>query len=452
MKVAIIGAGISGLSVAKSLSEKNNGFVIDVYEAAARSGGRLSSFDWQLKNKTIFSLDNGQHFTIGAYTNFIELLNKCDALKYWTWHNFEWNMLKLQGDEIHELLHFKLKRLTLLKRALIPYIKIVKTPTKLFFLKFCFSLFCLKSKFFNAYLLNYFCKEFFFNETSVNLFWKAFVESSMNTEFENADLNTLSFLVYECLKNVPKSLQILIPETDYYSCAVKPIENNLQRNGVNFRFNAMVERIYPDKKIKYKGMLSHSYDTVFLAVPGHIAAKIWRKSEYPRTKESILWENQKYRHILNMWIVLPSMEVEDNSNKKEKSFLWNPVEFNGSFYVVVVQKKANQPNIMSIIRSACNNSNLHEEEESLYEFAQKFLNKQYSVDLEHLEYKLIRAKRATIACTHEQRKRSAIWSGTRTSIKGIYKCSDEASFNYPSTIEGAVRSGYFAAENIKKRD
>ena len=34
MKVAIIGAGISGLSIAKRLSEKNNGFVIDVYEAA----------------------------------------------------------------------------------------------------------------------------------------------------------------------------------------------------------------------------------------------------------------------------------------------------------------------------------------------------------------------------------------------------------------------------------
>ena len=107
---------------------------------------------------------------------------------------------------------------------------------------------------------------------------------------------------------------------------------------------------------------------------------------------------------------------------------------------------------MSIIRSACNNVNLSEEEENLYEFAQKFLNKQYSVDLKHLDYKLIRAKRATIACTHDQCKRSAIWSGTRTGIKDIYKCSDEASFNYPSTIEGAVRSGYFAAENIKKFD
>ena len=45
MKVAIVGAGISGLSIAKRLSEKNSGFVIDVYEAAAKSGGRVSSFD-----------------------------------------------------------------------------------------------------------------------------------------------------------------------------------------------------------------------------------------------------------------------------------------------------------------------------------------------------------------------------------------------------------------------
>ena len=94
MRVAIIGAGISGLSIAKKLSEKNNGFVIDVYEAAAKSGGRISSFDWQLKNERVFSCDNGQHFTIGAYTEFIELLDKCDALKYWTRHSFEWRQAK----------------------------------------------------------------------------------------------------------------------------------------------------------------------------------------------------------------------------------------------------------------------------------------------------------------------------------------------------------------------
>jgi hypothetical protein len=256
-------------------------------------------------------------------------------------------------------------------------------------------------------------------------------------------------LVNECIKDIPSSLEIFIPETDYYSCAIKPIESNLQRNGVNFHFNSVVEKIRPDKKIKCRGMLSHSYDAIFLAVPGHVAAKIWKKSEYPATKESLLWENQEYRHILNMWVVLPSLQAENISNKKEESFFWNPIEFKGSSYVVVTQRKTSQLNIVSIIRSACNNVNLREEEENLYVFAQKFLYKKYSVNLKHLDHKVIRAKRATIACTHDQCKRSAVWPGTRTGLKDIYKCSDEASFNYPSTIEGAVRAGYFAAENIE---
>ena len=449
MKVAIIGAGISGLSIAKRLSEKNNDFVIDIYEAAARSGGRISSFDWRLKNESVFSCDNGQHFTIGAYTNFIELLDKCDALKYWTRHTFEWNMLRLQGDELHELLRFKVEKLMFFKKTLMPYIKFMKTPTKLFFLKFYFSLFLLKNKFFNECSLNYLYKNKIFSNTSINLFWKSFVENSMNTEFDNSDLSTLSFLVNECIKDIPNSLEIFIPETDYYSCAIKPIESNLQRNGVNFHFNSVVEKIRLDKKIKCRGMLSHSYDAIFLAVPGHVAAKIWKKSEYPATKESLLWENQEYRHILNMWVVLPSLQAENISNKKEESFFWNPIEFKGSSYVVVTQRKTSQLNIVSIIRSACNNVNLREEEENLYVFAQKFLYKKYSVNLKHLDHKVIRAKRATIACTHDQCKRSAVWSGTRTGLKDIYKCSDEASFNYPSTIEGAVRAGYFAAENIE---
>ena len=90
-------------------------------------------------------------------------------------------------------------------------------------------------------------------------------------------------------------------------------------------------------KIKCRGMLSHSYDA-FLAVPGHIAAKIWKKSEYPATKESLLWENQEYRHIPNMWVVLPSSEAENISNTKEENF-FESNQFNGSSYVVVTQRK-----------------------------------------------------------------------------------------------------------------
>ena len=83
----------------------------------------------------------------------------------------------------------------------------------------------------------------------------------MNTEFENSDLRTLSFLVNECIKDIPNSLEILIPETDYYSCAIKPIEKNLQQNGVNFHFNSVVENP-PRKKLNAEGYF-HILMTLF---------------------------------------------------------------------------------------------------------------------------------------------------------------------------------------------
>ncbi len=449
MKVAIIGSGVSGLSAASRLLERNNCSTIDVYEAASKSGGRISSFNWQLKNNEEFPCDTGQHFSIGAYKNFIELLERCDALKYWTRHSFEWNLLKLRENEIQKLLHFEISEITFFKKVLLPYIKFVKVPTKFFFLKFYFSIFLLRTKLFNANALCELYDKFYFSDVSLDLFWNAFAENSMNTEYENADLNTLSFLVNECMKDVPGCIDILLPKSDYYSCAISPIEKNLRSNGVNFFFNSLIENIQPSRRLKYRGMLSQSYDKIVLAVPGYTASKIWMRSGFSITKESLQWENQKYRHILNLWVIAHPIANESKDNKHKSTFFsWNPIEFNGSFYVVVIQKSRERPNLLSIIKSACNNDNLVNEEKNLMNFASLFLQARYAIRLEDCEYKLIRAKRATIACTADQGKNSALWSGIETGISGIFKCSDEASLNFPSTIEGAVKSGYLAAESI----
>ncbi len=305
MRVAIIGSGISGLAVAKRLLEKNVCSSIDIYEAAAKAGGRASSFKWQPKNYKALTCDTGQHFSIGAYTDFIQLLEKCDALKYWNRHTFEWNMLTLHGDAIERVLHFKVDELTFLRKAIFPYINFLKVPSKFFFLKFYFTILLLKTRFLNDRPFNNLLKKFYFSDDCIDLFWKPFVENSMNTESINADVNVLSLLVGECLKGMPQSIDILLPKFTYYSCAIFPIEKHLRNNGVKFFFNSPVEQIQSSKKIKSRGGLSHSYDRIVLAVPGHVAARIWKKSCLPATKESLLWQNQSYRHILNMWILLP---------------------------------------------------------------------------------------------------------------------------------------------------
>ncbi|MDP4199645.1 MAG: hydroxysqualene dehydroxylase HpnE [Bacteroidota bacterium] len=71
-KIAIIGAGVSGLAAAVRLSE--SGFRgITLFEARREAGGRTRSF---LDPKTGDTLDNGQHLLMGCYTATLDYLDR----------------------------------------------------------------------------------------------------------------------------------------------------------------------------------------------------------------------------------------------------------------------------------------------------------------------------------------------------------------------------------------
>jgi len=68
-KVAIIGGGISGISAAMELIDKD--VYIDIYEARNSIGGRVAGIKDKLTGNEI---DNGKHLMVGAYSNFFDLL------------------------------------------------------------------------------------------------------------------------------------------------------------------------------------------------------------------------------------------------------------------------------------------------------------------------------------------------------------------------------------------
>jgi len=73
-RVAVLGAGVAGLSAALALAEQ--GFAVDVYEAKNYLGGRASS----LRDATSgLTLDNGQHIVMGCYHAFLRLMNRIGA-------------------------------------------------------------------------------------------------------------------------------------------------------------------------------------------------------------------------------------------------------------------------------------------------------------------------------------------------------------------------------------
>lgn len=72
MNVGIVGAGWAGLAAAIGCVQA--GHRVTLYEAARAPGGRARSLDVQLPDGRDTRLDNGQHILIGAYTECLRLL------------------------------------------------------------------------------------------------------------------------------------------------------------------------------------------------------------------------------------------------------------------------------------------------------------------------------------------------------------------------------------------
>lgn len=66
-RVAIVGAGLSGLAAALCLLQR--GYLVSLFEAAPQAGGRARSV-----THTTTMLDNGQHLCLGAYRHTLALL------------------------------------------------------------------------------------------------------------------------------------------------------------------------------------------------------------------------------------------------------------------------------------------------------------------------------------------------------------------------------------------
>ena len=71
--VAIIGGGLAGLSAAAALAEK--GIPATIFEAGMQLGGRARSVSVEF-NSQIVKVDNGQHILLGAYHETLKLLEK----------------------------------------------------------------------------------------------------------------------------------------------------------------------------------------------------------------------------------------------------------------------------------------------------------------------------------------------------------------------------------------
>ncbi len=355
MTVHIVGAGMAGLSAAFFLSGKNVPVVL--YEASGRTGGRCHSFEDKTLGATV---DSGTHLMLGSNTALLKMLEQCPS---------ETPLLPVG----HDFLFYDVSNRRFFNADL-------RTP--LSFTGHCRALYPL------------------------------FAESVMNTPAAEADFLMLMKTGLMCLGKQNGTVYLASPSLK--ASVVDPVERELKRRGMLFRFARKAIGVKPDKILFHDGETALSpNDKVILTVP--------------LEKNSRLPENT----IAGIHYKTPAKLLEN------RRFI-GMVNATGHWVF-------ERGGVLSVTISAADGLL---KDFSPEEIARNVWKELSPVLCEYREsplppYRFIASKRATL---HQSRLVNSLRPSTETDCPNVFNAGAAVKTGLPCTIEGAVRSGIAAAQ------
>lgn len=421
-KVLIIGGGLSGLAAASYLSQ--NKFDVTLIESTHKLGGKTFSF---LANQPKTEIDNGQHILLGCYSNTLNFLKLISAIdKVSIQRKFELHFLsqKLQISTLTSKNYFYPFNLLL---ALFSF--------DLFNLRDKYSLLklLLKIKFINSdSLINLSVKDWLIQENQSkkanSLFWEIICVGALNTSTELASAKIFCDILKTIFWTNSEAYKIILPKNSLNETFINPAEDFLIRNKVKISKSEKCEKIVianhrVEKIITNKREISE-YDYYLLSIPFYAL-----KSLGILNTEKM---NIQYSPILNLYIWLKKNPLNKPFYALEDSIIhWI---FNKDDFINITI--SNSVSLISKSKSEVENLIITELEKFVPNISKEIIN-----------IVLIKEKRATFIPSNEVLDKRL---NSKTNIHNLFLAGDWTNTKLPSTIEGAIKSGRIAAEEIIK--
>lgn len=424
-KIVVIGGGISGLSAAVLLAEKN--YEVTLIESSPKLGGRAYSFYHPKINSII---DNGQHLMMGCYTNTLSFLSKIDSADLIEIQkNMSVCFVKKNESEFNLAVSNIFYPINLLFAILKFNAISLKSRLKIvdLFLELCFCWTCdIKEYSVVQWLIEK--KQ---TREAIQSFWEIICFGTLNTSIDRASASIFAEVLKKIFLDGNDSTKFIIPKVGLSELYVEKCKEKLKKknNIINtsekvlvFEYsNSSLIRVITDKNTYSE------FDYVISSIPSHQLIKIFKNSKIP-TK---CLPELKYSPILNAFIWLSK----------------NP--FTKKFYGLIDSKIHwifNHGEYISLTISAAEELILLTNDE-IFEILYSELEIFFSIFKKELVTNsiIIKEKRATFISDSES---TAKRENIKSPFNNLILSGDWTNTGLPSTIEGAVQSAMTAVDCV----
>jgi squalene-associated FAD-dependent desaturase len=434
--VTIIGAGIAGLAAACALA--NTGHQVQLLERRPYVGGRASSYPHPGANETI---DNCQHILLGCCTNLIDLYGRLGVENQISWsNNFTYiepggRRTTLAPSPLPAPLHtlpaflraaaFSLADKLAIARALSHFLLRIPADTE---------------ESFAAWAHRH-------HQTpgAIDRFWKPILASALNEDLDRISIHYAGKVIRDSFLSSPEAGRMGIPQiplTELYSHAIRYIE----ARGGQVHLRTSVDALTPNETGWHLHTAGSSFtsELVILALPFEALQKLLPALPENPAATTLAATLAVHKHspitAIHLWFDREITELP------HAVLLDSPFEWLYQVSKLQPARQAQQGSYIELIVSASN---------SLVPMPRQQIIDLALTELPRFFPKVPEATLLKAAVTKEVRATFSVpplidrlRPTPASPWPGIFLAGDWTRTGWPATMEGAVRSGYLAAQAI----
>ncbi|MEN8191665.1 MAG: hydroxysqualene dehydroxylase HpnE [Bacteroidota bacterium] len=424
-KILIIGGGLSGLSTALNLIDKD--YSIEIIESSPKLGGRTYSF---LNSETETIIDNGQHIMMGCYSHTLDFIEKINSQNSFIFQN-SLSINYVTGDNNIYRLHSPEKFYPFNLLYSFFNFRLLSLKERKEVLKFLFRLKSIGKRIKNDHTVLQILRNEGQSNSTIKKFWEMVVISAMNIPIKVASAELFIEMIKIIFFSSEKSSNIILPKTDLSNALINPAERYiLNKNGKIAKGERVLEIIWEKSKVVKvitSKRIIEDFDYLISTVP---ADKLVRFLPFHLTQKLNIPElNYSPIVSVNFWL-------KENPLKEQ-------------FYGIIDGKfhwLFNKGTYISLLKSAADEMIILKKNE-LIETANSELIKYFPIlnNIEIISFKVIKERKATfISDTASVKKRKNLINN----LGNLFIAGDWINTGLPSTIESSIKSGKMISEMI----